>query len=155
MIGTPLELIRKGLPSDCIFPPFWLDIIWVSNSAELSIFHVDISPVFYELSLFLIVSMVEEDEFLGIKTKIFTKSEPWLILKSPIVLLDEFCFLNCKWRRLVDSLLIGLLFAAGISKTKNGHLIDSHIVFFINKTFHFINIKMHLPSDFFHKAKSL
>ena len=129
MIGTPLELIRKGLPSDCISPPYWLDIIWVSDSAKLGIFHVDISPVFYEFSLFLVVSMVEEDKFLGIKTKTLTKSEPWLILKPFVVLLDEFSFLNYKWRCLVDGLLIRLLFAASINKTKNGHLIDSHAVF--------------------------
>lgn len=126
MIGTPLELIRLKLPSDCISPSLGSYIIWVTYSTKFSILHINVFPVFYEFGLFLIISMVKENEFFRVKTQVFSKSEPGLTLESFVILLNKFGLLKYDRGRLIYCLLIGLLFAAGVNKAKNCHLVDSH-----------------------------
>ena len=85
MMGTPLEFMIKVIPSDSILPSFGLDIVWISDSAELSIFHINIFPMLDKFGLFLVVFIVEKDEFFRIKTNVFPKSKPVLVLESFIV----------------------------------------------------------------------
>ena len=83
--------------------------------------------------------MIKKNEFFRIKAEIFSKSEPGLILKSFVVLLNKFSFLyNYGWR-FVDCLLIGLLFAACIDKAKYSHLVDSHYPVYFKTLLFYIN----------------
>jgi hypothetical protein len=45
-------------------------------------------------ALLFIVSLIEEDKFFRVKTKIFPEPEPRLIFKAFVILLDEIVFLR-------------------------------------------------------------
>lgn len=135
MIGTPLELIRLKLPSDCISPSLGSYIIRITYTTKFCILHINVFPVFYEFGLLLIIPMVKEDEFFRVKAQVFSKSKPGLTFESFVILLNKFALLKNDRGWLIYCFLICLLFAASVNKAKNCHLIDSHWCNFILITF--------------------
>lgn len=73
-------------------------------------------------ALLLIISMIQENELFGVKTEILPEPEPGLVLKSFIVLFDKLRSPNVDGRCIINCLVVGLLFATAVDKTKNRKL---------------------------------
>jgi hypothetical protein len=66
--------------------------------------------------------MIQENELFGVKTEILPEPEPGLVLKSFIVFFDKLRSPNVDGSCIIDSLVVGLLFATAVDKTKNRKL---------------------------------
>lgn len=66
--------------------------------------------------------MIQENELFGVKTEILPEPEPGLVLKSFIVLFDKLRSPYVEGSCIINCLVVGLLFATAVDKTKNRKL---------------------------------
>lgn len=78
-------------------------------------------------ALLFIVSLIEEDKFFRVKTKIFPEPEPRLIFKAFVILLDEILFLRVYCWYVIHSLIVWILLTAGGYKLEQTHLAQTHV----------------------------